>query len=104
VKRKRYRFGGEDREQLPSGDKRLARLAAEAQCRARIPERRKLAKALASLRGAQRSAVGLKRWFVPGTEFEGQGVTTPYAAKELRRRRAASRVAKASRKRNRRTR
>lgn len=41
---------------------------------------------------------GVKRWFIPGSEFEGEGVMTPYANKERRRRRAARRVAHESRR------
>lgn len=44
---------------------------------------------------------GLKRYFIPGTEFEGTGVLTPYARKEMRKRRAARRVSHESRRRNR---
>lgn len=43
----------------------------------------------------------LKTWLVRGTEFEGHGVLTAYAAKEKRRRRAARKVAHESRRRNR---
>jgi hypothetical protein len=43
------------------------------------------------------NATGLKRWYVPGSET----ALTPYATRELARRRAAARIAKASRKVNR---
>ena len=46
-------------------------------------------------------ASGIKRWFVPGTEFEGEGALTPHAHKERRRRRSARKVAHESRRRNR---
>ena len=99
MKTKRYRFGGEDREQLPSGDKRIARLAAEEAARQRIPARFAAARDAALRR--RRSPVGLKRWFIPGSEFEGMGVLTLYASKVLARRRAASKVSKMARKVNR---
>ena len=99
MKTKRYRFGGEDREQLPSGDKRIARLAAEESARQRIPTRFAAARNAALRR--RRSPVGLKLWFIPDTKFEGTGVLTPYANKVLARRRAASKVSKMARKVNR---
>ncbi len=61
---------------------------------------RKLRRSTRSLR--EIDPVGLKRWYVPGSEFEGEGVLTPYANKEKRRRRCAEKIAKRARKRNRR--
>ena len=81
--------------------RREERLQAEARARLRYPLRVQEARTTPVLRGMIRSAVGLKRWFIPGSEFEGQGTLTAYASGVLRRRRAANRVAKASRKRNR---
>ena len=46
-------------------------------------------------------SVGLKRWYIPATMYEGRGVLTRYAIKERRRRRAESRRAKQARKVNR---
>ena len=81
--------------------KREERIAAQVECRRRLPQRYARALAERAERGAQRSSVGLKRWFIPGSEFEGTGVLTPYAARERRRRRKVSRIAKRARKRNR---
>lgn len=83
------------------GPKRAERLEAEAAARRRYPERVRQARTAAVLRGMWRNAVGIKRWFVPGSEFEGKGQLTPYARKELRRRRRAGRTAKQARKVNR---
>ena len=81
------------------GEKRAARIIAERVAANRLPARWAAAKQALAVR--TRSAVGLKRWFVPGSEFEGTGVLTPYAHKELRRRRTASRISKMARRRNR---
>jgi hypothetical protein len=52
-----------------------------------------------AMRYSEGNATGLKMWLIPGTED-----LTPYARKELKRRRAAGKVAKAARKVNRRLR
>ncbi len=52
--------------------------------------------ALADPAPFRKNATGLKRWHVPGREKEG--VLTPYALKELRRRRKAGKAARLARR------
>lgn len=51
--------------------------------------------------GGLKNAKGMKRQYVPGSEFYGQGTHTPYFARLMRRRRAARKVAHESRRKNR---
>lgn len=79
------------------GEKRAARIKAD---RLRAAAWRLGLRRTAEPR-SHKDATGLKRQYVPGSEFEGTGVLTPYFTKALRRRRAANKVAKRSRKVNR---
>ncbi len=87
-----------DVEQWP-GRQRVARMITERVVANRFSERWSVAKRRFMER--EKDPVGLKRWFITGTEFEGEGVLTSYANKERRRRRMARRIAHESRRRNR---
>jgi hypothetical protein len=62
-----------------------------------VPEMRRVHTPAKRKRREKGNATGLKCWYVPGSET----VLTPYATRELARRRAAARIAKQSRKVNR---